>query len=111
MTGNEQRQLHRQLWKVADELRGRMDADDFRDYILGFVFFKYLSERVESHADKLLQPEHIGPYDSLDPTTHHDYIQAIRLAANIDSPAPHRASTPPAQRSGRRTISDQKYQN
>jgi len=47
VTNDERRQLHRQLWNVANELRGKMDADDFRDYILGFVFLKYLSERVE----------------------------------------------------------------
>jgi type I restriction enzyme M protein len=32
-----------------------MDADEFRDYILGFIFYKYLSEKVTLKADKLLQ--------------------------------------------------------
>lgn len=31
-------QLHSKLWNIADTLRGKMDADDFRDYILGFIF-------------------------------------------------------------------------
>jgi type I restriction enzyme M protein len=35
------------LWDIANTLRGNMDADDFRDYILGFIFYKYLSEKEE----------------------------------------------------------------
>jgi len=76
MTGEEKRQLHGQLWKVADVLRGRMDADDFRDYILGFVFLKYLSERVEAHAEELLRGEDIETYADLDPAS--DEVGAIR---------------------------------
>ena len=30
-------QLEQQLWNIANTLRGKMDADDFRDYILGFI--------------------------------------------------------------------------
>jgi type I restriction enzyme M protein len=40
MSENQKRLLESQLWKIADELRGKMDADEFRDYILGFIFFK-----------------------------------------------------------------------
>ncbi|MBC6404473.1 MAG: type I restriction-modification system subunit M [Rhodospirillales bacterium] len=67
MTGDEKRQLHGQLWKVADELRGRMDADDFRDYILGFVFLKYLSGKVEACARELLETEEGAEYADLVP--------------------------------------------
>ena len=66
MTGEEKRQLHKQLWKVADELRGRMDADDFRDYILGFVFLKYLSGKIEAEAARLLSTEGGIAYAELD---------------------------------------------
>ncbi|MCE2935520.1 MAG: type I restriction-modification system subunit M [Cyclobacteriaceae bacterium] len=45
------------LWRIADTLRGKMDADDFRDYILGFIFYKYLSEKMEDHANKILKPD------------------------------------------------------
>ena len=37
----EKQHLEQQLWKIADTLRGKMDADDFRDYILGFIFYKF----------------------------------------------------------------------
>jgi type I restriction enzyme M protein len=49
--------LEQILWRIADTLRGKMDADDFRDYILGFIFYKYLSEKMEAHADKILKPD------------------------------------------------------
>jgi type I restriction enzyme M protein len=49
--------LEQLLWRIADTLRGKMDADDFRDYILGFIFYKYLSERMEVHANKILKPD------------------------------------------------------
>lgn len=45
MTEEQKKQLEQQLWNIADALRGRMDADEFRDYILGFIFYKYLSEK------------------------------------------------------------------
>ena len=38
MTKAQQQLLEKQLWKIANELRGNMNADEFRDYILGFVF-------------------------------------------------------------------------
>ena len=37
---NKKQQLETQLWNIANTLRGKMDADDFRDYILGFIFYK-----------------------------------------------------------------------
>ena len=44
MGDEDKKKLEQQLWKIANELRGKMDADEFRDYILGFIFYKYLSE-------------------------------------------------------------------
>ncbi|WP_394749325.1 type I restriction-modification system subunit M [Spongiimicrobium salis] len=57
MTADHKRKLNQQLWNIADTLRGKMDADEFRDYILGFIFYKYLSERMEMHADKILKED------------------------------------------------------
>ena len=45
MTETNQKQLGNTLWSIADQLRGAMDADDFRDYMLSFLFLRYLSER------------------------------------------------------------------
>jgi type I restriction-modification system DNA methylase subunit len=41
MSEYHKRQLQQQLWNIADTLRGKMNADEFRDYILGFIFYKY----------------------------------------------------------------------
>ena len=42
MSEEQLRQLQRQLWNIADTLRGKMNADEFRDYILGFIFLQIL---------------------------------------------------------------------
>ena len=44
MVANNQNKLGKVLWSVANELRGAMMADDFRDYMLSFLFWKYLSD-------------------------------------------------------------------
>jgi type I restriction enzyme M protein len=56
---DKKQQLETQLWNIANTLRGKMDADDFRDYILGFIFYKYLSEKMHSYANDILKPDKI----------------------------------------------------
>lgn len=57
MSTDKKQQLEQKLWKIADTLRGKMDADDFRDYILGFIFYKYLSEKMHTYANDILKPD------------------------------------------------------
>ena len=38
-----------QIWEMANRLRGNMDASEYRNYILGFMFYRYLSERQEKY--------------------------------------------------------------
>ena len=47
MTDTNQKKLGSTLWGSADQLRGAMDADDFRDYMLSFLFLRYLSDSLE----------------------------------------------------------------
>jgi type I restriction enzyme M protein len=54
MTDTMQKQLGATLWKIADQLRGAMNADDFRDYMLAFLFLRYLSDNYEAAAEKEL---------------------------------------------------------
>ena len=54
MTESTQKQLGITLWNIANELRGAMDADDFRDYMLSFLFLRYLSDNYETAAKKEL---------------------------------------------------------
>ncbi len=50
MTRQDEIRLGRTLWAIADELRGAMNADDFRDYMLSFLFLRYLSDNYEEAA-------------------------------------------------------------
>src|ERR1700722_16138604 len=54
MTAIEQKQLGKTLWAIADDLRGAMNADDFRDYMLSFLFLRYLLDNYQTAAKKEL---------------------------------------------------------
>lgn len=54
MTEQDQKKLGATLWAIADDLRGLMDADDFRDYMLSFLFLRYLSDNYEAAVRKEL---------------------------------------------------------
>ncbi|HRJ51522.1 MAG TPA: type I restriction-modification system subunit M [Candidatus Thiothrix moscowensis] len=54
MTESDQKKLGITLWNIADDLRGAMNADDFRDYMLSFLFLRYLSDNYEAAAKKEL---------------------------------------------------------
>lgn len=68
MSEDHKKTLQSKLWNIADTLRGKMGADEFRDYILGFIFYEYLSERMHLFADKILQHDDIT-FDQIDETT------------------------------------------
>ena len=52
-----QQELKKRLWNIANTLRSNMSADDFKDYILGFIFYKYLSDKLNKYADELLSED------------------------------------------------------
>ena len=54
MSDPNQKQLGTILWAIADQLRGAMNADDFRDYMLSFLFLRYLSDNYELAAQREL---------------------------------------------------------
>ncbi|MCV9389139.1 type I restriction-modification system subunit M [Reichenbachiella ulvae] len=62
MSEDQKRQLESQLWGIANLLRGKISADDYRDYILGFIFYKYLSEKQHLYANQLLEGEEETEY-------------------------------------------------
>jgi hypothetical protein len=61
MTDLDQKQLGKTLWNIADTLRGAMNADDFRDYMLSFLFLRYLSDNYEAAAKKELGADYPDP--------------------------------------------------
>lgn len=79
MSDDQKRQLEKQLWNIADELRWKMSADEFRDYILGFIFYKYLSEKIQLKANKLLQDWWVEKkYNQLDIKKDFEIIEAVK---------------------------------
>lgn len=79
MSEDHKKQIQTQLWNIANELRGKMDADEFRDYILGFIFYKYLSEKMHLYANDILSEDGIK-YKEIDENSADgkEYLEAIR---------------------------------
>jgi type I restriction enzyme M protein len=71
MNDNQQKQLGATLWNIADKLRGAMNPDDFRDYMLSFLFLRYLSDSYEKAAKRELGS---------------DYSQCEDMIKNTSSP-------------------------
>ena len=74
MSEDQKRILEGKLWAIADLLRGKISPDDYRDYILGFIFFKYLSEKQLLYANELLQGEAVTDYQQV---TDKETLEAI----------------------------------
>lgn len=82
MSEEQKRQLQQQLWAICNLLRGRMAGDEYRDYILGFIFYKFLSERLLTMAQEAMAGEELD-YTQLDPakTDDAEIIEAIKEEA------------------------------
>lgn len=82
MTDEQKRKLEQKLWDIANTLRGKMGADEFRDYILGFIFFKYLSERMNGYADHVLGEDGMAYTDISEGTPQgEEFLSAVRDAS------------------------------
>ena len=55
----QQTELHKELWKIVNDLRGSMQSNEFRDYIFGLMMFRFLSEQLEKKANELLKNDGI----------------------------------------------------
>ncbi|MEG4589107.1 type I restriction-modification system subunit M [Microcoleus sp. MOSTC5] len=75
----QKKKLETQLWNIADSLRGKMNADEFRDYCLGFIFYKYLSERQYLFANDILAEDKID-FLGIDESSAEgqEYLEAIK---------------------------------
>ena len=78
MVANETKQsqeLAKRLWAIANDLRGNMNAAKFQNYILGVIFYRYLSEHTENYMDDLLKNDGISYQEALaDP----DYTETVK---------------------------------
>ena len=75
MSEDQKKILESQLWGIANLLRGKISADDYRDYILGFIFYKYLSEKQYLYANELLVGEEVTDFKEVKDK---DTLEAIR---------------------------------
>lgn len=89
MTDNDQKQLGETLWSITDQLRGVMDGNDFRDYMLSF-FMRYLSDNYKAAAQRELGSSQGFLY----------YSSAIRLCGN-------QSGIPTGSHRGGREVADQ----
>lgn len=48
----EREELHRAIWAIADELRGAVDGWDFKNYVLGTMFYRYISENIANYINE-----------------------------------------------------------
>ena len=81
MSEEQKKILEQQLWNIANALRGKMDADEFWDYILGFIFYKYLSEKIVDYANELLEPDNITYFDVLNYEEKDGILEDIKEAS------------------------------
>ncbi len=86
MSEDHKKVLEQQLWNIANTLRGKMNADEFRDYILGFIFYKYLSEKMEIFANGILKQDkmkfrEIGRSVAMDDASTNEFMEAIKEEA------------------------------
>ena len=89
----DKRQLASRIWESANTMRSKIEAQEYNDYILGFIFYKYLSEKAISFANELLKDEGLAEkYYQLDENNpdHAELIDGIKegkadavLAASI----------------------------
>ena len=79
MTQVQLQELQKRLWNIANDLRGKMGADEFRDYILGLIFYKYLSEKVLNSANQELKDEGLQ-FTDLDAKNaeHQEFLEALK---------------------------------
>nr|WP_205622065.1 type I restriction-modification system subunit M [Arenibacter certesii] len=81
MMTEQKAKLEQQLWNIANTLRGKMNADEFRDYILGFIFYKYLSTKMNLYANKILKPDGLTFQEIEGHPQEAEYMAAIKDAA------------------------------
>lgn len=80
-------ELYTQLWNSADILRGKMDASEYKNYLLGLVFYKYLSDQCIHKALELLDEEGETPQERLN--TYSEAFHDEEVAADLSEELRH----------------------
>lgn len=75
----QQAELHAKLWSMANDLRGNMEAYEFKNYILGLIFYRYLSEKTEKFMAKLLKEDELSYVDAWEITKYKNVLRSEAL--------------------------------
>ncbi|WP_312694743.1 N-6 DNA methylase [Leuconostoc pseudomesenteroides] len=79
---SQQAELQKRLWKIANDLRGNMDANEFRNYILSLIFYRFLSDKIEDYVNNnLLEAESVNFIEAYELE---DYREGIKEEALND---------------------------
>ena len=62
-TRSERDELHKTIWAIANELRGKVDGWDFKAYVLGTIFYRYISENLASYINKMQEEAGVEEFD------------------------------------------------
>ncbi|ACA57194.1 type I restriction-modification system subunit M [Clostridium botulinum] len=80
VSSEQQANLHARLWDIANDLRGNMEANEFKNYILELIFYRYLSEKVEGRAEDLLKEDNISYREAWEDEEYREALQEELLA-------------------------------
>src|ERR1700733_10929870 len=59
----ERAELHRTIWRIANDLRGSVDGWDFKTYVLGMLFYRFISENLTAYLNELEQAAGQADFD------------------------------------------------
>ena len=68
------KELSNKLWKTANDLRGTMEAYEFKSYILGLLFYKFLSDKTEKVMAEALELDGITYEEAWNDEEYHDDV-------------------------------------
>ena len=60
-TQQERAELHKTIWKIANDLRGSVDGWEFKAYVLGSIFYRFISENICDYIQQLIQLNYPNP--------------------------------------------------
>ena len=64
LLSKQQSEVDNKLWAMANDLRGNMDASEFKNYILGLIFYKFLSDKIVKTINDELKDDNITLFDA-----------------------------------------------
>ena len=57
MANTDKAELHKTIWKIANDLRGSVDGWDFKQYVLGTLFYRFISENLANYLNEHLRSD------------------------------------------------------